>query len=91
MQTVLPYIIGALVITFVVRVFILWRELWKNYRYLQTKYPVSIWKLPSSNMALLNDADKKVTRRLYWKYALNLIVGMAIIIAFGLLIQLFEG
>jgi hypothetical protein len=81
--------LGALVITFFIRAFMLWGELWKNYKYLKTKYPVSIWKLPSSNMALLNEEDKRITRRLYWKYALNLIIGMVIIITFSVLVQHF--
>ncbi len=90
MSTILPWILGICIIGFFIRIFMLWRELWKNYKYLRTKYPVSIWKLPSRNLHLMDETDRKTTRRLYIRYILNLIIGMVVLIGLSALIQLYK-
>lgn len=62
------------------------RQLWLNYKDLRTKYPVSIWKLPSQNLALMNEEDRKTTKKLYWKYAAHLFFGMLAIIGMTALV-----
>jgi len=83
MDNVLSIVLGAIVLGFFGRVIYLWIQLWKHYRELREKYAVSIWKLPSTNLALMNTEDKKSTKRLYWKYALTLIIGMICIVVLG--------
>ncbi|MFT5858344.1 MAG: hypothetical protein ACI865_000430 [Flavobacteriaceae bacterium] len=83
MNSLLSILLGMLILRFFGRVIYLWIQLWKHYRKMCEKYAVSIWKLPSTNLALMNVDDRKSTKRLYWKYALTLIIGMICIFLLG--------
>ena len=87
MDSFLSILLGIFVLAFVVRVIYLWILLWRHYREMKKKYAVSIWKLPATNLALMNDEDKKATKRLYWKYVLNVVLGMIVLITSGVLLD----
>ncbi|MDG1427864.1 MAG: hypothetical protein P8H56_14045 [Crocinitomicaceae bacterium] len=55
MANFLSILLGIYAIAFLARVIYLWILLLKHNKKMRKKYPVSIWKLPSTNLALMND------------------------------------
>ncbi len=92
MNVAFSILFTILILYYIFRIIRLWMAMFKHYRYLRTKYPVSIWKLPMQNIALIKDEkDRTDTTRLYKKYIFNVIGGLIILIAIAAIyINFFE-
>jgi uncharacterized Tic20 family protein len=85
MDIFLPILLGIVVLSFFARVIYLLIKMAKLFREMRKKYPVSIWKLPSTNRALMDDQDRKATTKFQVEYILTLIIGMIMIIVLATL------